>query len=148
MASTIPAFIAAYVAALQSPVGALSPAAIASDGQPMVDAHLDYIAVGYAENGPSVEAQQAAITLQNGRMEEYRLACQCGAANGDFDVVAVRARAFALFECAATVLTGDWDVSGTVTFAEIDTYTLTQLQTPEGVQAQIDFVVKVSITPV
>ena len=146
MASTIPAFIEAYAAALAAPVAALGAAA--HDGPPISDEHLDYVAVGYSENGNAAEAQQRAVTLQNGRQEEYLVACEACSLSGDNNMKAARARAMALFECASTVLTGDWTVGGKVTFAEVDTYSLQQIQTKDGAVCVVDFTVAVRITPV
>lgn len=148
MSSTIPAFIDAYLAALASPIAALSPGVALHDGPPMADEHLDYFAVGYSETGNAVDAQERVETLQNGRLEEYTVACQVVAMNGDNDMAAARTRAFAIRAVAATVLTGDWGVSGSVTFAEMDTAGVQQLQTDRGAVCVIDLTVKVSITPV
>ena len=147
MASTIPAFIDAYLAALAAPIAAMSPAVALHDGPPMGDEHLDYFAVGYSENGNAVEAQERATTLQNGRLEEYLVACQAVALSGDNDMRAARTRAFAIRATAAAVLTGDWDVSGSVTFAEMDTAGVQQLQTDRGAICVIDLAVAVRITP-
>lgn len=146
MASTIPAFIDAYLAQLASPIAALSAAL--HDGPPMADEHLDYFAVGYSETGNAVESQERAVTIRNGRLEEYTVACQAVALSGDNNMAAARTRAFAIRAAAATVLTGDWTVSGAVTFAGMDTAGVQQLQTDRGAVCVIDLVVKVEITPV
>lgn len=148
MASTIPTFIDAYLAQLATPIAALSPAVALHDGPPMSDEHLDYLAVGFSENGNAVEVQEQAVTIQNGRLEEYVVACQVVALNGDGNMAAARTRAFAIRAVAATVLASDWDVSGTVTFAEMDTAGIQQLQTDKGAVCVIDLTVAVRITPV
>lgn len=146
MASSVPAFVAAFVAALASPMAAAG--AKVHDGPPMTDLELDYCAVGYSgDGGAAVDGRQAAITLQYGRIDEFTVNCQIGAASGDGDAQAARARAFALFEVAAGVLAGDWTVDETVTFAELDTYALHIDQTTNAATAQIDFAVAVRITP-
>ncbi len=146
MASSVPAFIAAFVAALASPMAAAG--AKAHDGPPLTDLELDYCAVGYSgDTGTAVDGRQTASTLRNGRLDEYTVNCQIFAANGDMDIRAARARAFALFEVVAGVLTEDWTVDGTVTFAELDSYSLALEQTTNAATAQIDFAVAVRITP-
>lgn len=146
MASSVPAFIAAFVSALAAPMAAVG--AKAHDGPPMTDLELDYCAVGYSgDTGTAVDGRQTAVTLQNGRQDDYTVNCQIGTANGDMDIRAARARAFALFEVVATVLTGDWTVADTVTFAELDSYSLSMEQTTNAATAQIDFSVAVRITP-
>jgi len=120
----------------------------AHDGPPLTDLELDYCAVGYSgDGGVAVDGRQEAVTLRNGRLDEFTVNCQIFAANGDMDIRAARARAFALFEVVATVLSGDWTVAGTVTFAELDTYALSVDQTTNAATAQIDFAVAVRITP-
>lgn len=144
--TTIPAFIAAFVSALGTPITALG--AKAHDGPPLGDEHMNYVAVGYSEDtGAAVDAQQQAITLQNGREESYDVACQACALSGDNSMATARADALTLFAAAETVLRGDWDVSGTVTFAEISAYRLSQFQTDRGAVGVVDFTVSVRTTP-
>lgn len=144
--TTIPAFIAAFVSALGSPISALG--AKVHDGPPLGDEHMNYVAVGYSEDtGAAVDAQQQAITLQNGREESYDVACQACALSGDNSMATARAAALALFAAVETVLRGDWRVSNTVTFAEVGSYRLSQYQTDRGAVSVVDFAVAVRITP-
>lgn len=143
--STVPAFINALLTALAAPVAAVDGAL--HDGPPISDEHTDYVAVGYAENGPAVEASQQAETLRNGRTEEYTVVCQVVAASGDNDMKATRVRAFALFAVVETVLRADWTVTGATTFAEVASYSLTQIQSTDGAVAVIDFTLAVRIQP-
>lgn len=145
MASSVPAFIAAFVAALTDPMDEVDVKV--HTGQPLTDLELDYCAVGYASGGAAVDGRQTATTLRNGRLDEYTVNCQIATANGDADMQAAQVRAFDIFEVVATVLGGDWEVDGTVTFAELDTYSLTLEQTTNAAVAQIDFAVAVRITP-
>ena len=146
MASTnIPAFIAAYVSALSSPIAALN--AKAHDGQPMSDEHLAYVAVGYQESGASVEAEHRVETLARGQFEDFDVFCEAAAFDGGGSMATARAAALALFDASIAVLQSDWTVSGTVTQATSGPFTINQYQTKDGAVCVVDFAVSVRLTP-
>lgn len=140
--STIPAAIDGLITVLSAST-ALTGVLIL-DGPPGPNTPKDYVAVGYAEDGGSVQGQQAPAGLGNlRRSETYDISCQLSSWKGGKDLPSVRARAFELLAAVEDAIRAGATLNGAVIFADITTIAFDQYQTEQGPVATIDFAVTV-----
>ncbi len=144
-ASTVPAALAAIVAALRGWPG-LDGVRV-SDGPPVEDTGAqEAIAVGYS---PGEDTDAADLTaeragLAGGRDREvYPVECSLEVWNGDRDMPAARARAYELYAAVGEALAAGPTLGGTVMAVRLAGHRLRQSDTNGGMLARINFTVSV-----
>jgi len=144
--SSIPAAIDGCITLL-SASSALAGVHI-TDGQPTTDVPLDFVAIGYAdEGGDSITGRQDPQTLGNMRRSEiYSISCEISSWTGAATMKPVRDRAFYLMAAVETAIRADGTLAGSVAFADFGgSIAVAQVQTVQGAVVTIKFTIEVKI---
>lgn len=139
MASTVDSAITA-LCSLLSAAPALSGVSV-HDGPPMTAETPEWIAVGFSPGEPTaVELTYEWAQIGAQRHEEhYDILCSLVTNSGDEGMPARRARAIALRDAVAAVLTANPTLSGAVRIAHMSSAQLVQEETSQGASAGFTF---------
>lgn len=113
-------------------------------GPPMTE-FGDFICVGYADDGPAVDASSEWAALGQQKHEErYGLACLIRTASGDVDLSTRVTAAYALLATITTAIASEYTLGGTCRIAHVADHTLVPLQDNGGSEAILRFTVAVA----
>ncbi len=143
--SKVPPAMTALLAAFRA-----APALAAVDVRdgPVVtgSAALEAVLVGWNGQASDTLAASASVNPEvfgdADDRETFTIRCAALVLNGQNDMPAARARAYALLAACGAVVRGDRSIGGTVGDSHIGSHTLRQTQTPDGTVATAEFTVQ------
>lgn len=142
--SKVPAAMTALLAAFQA-APALAGADVRDGPVVTASAALEAVLVGWTGQPDDQLAADATVTPQvfgdADDREVFAIRCAALVLNGENDMAAARARAYALLAACGAVVRADRRLGGTVGDSHIGTHALRQRPTPDGIVATVTFTV-------
>ena len=142
--SKVPGAMTALLAAFQA-APALSGVDVRDGPVVIASAALEAVLVGWNGQSTDTLAADAAVNPEvfgdADDRELFTIRCAAMVLNGQNDLAAARARAYALLAACGAAIRADRRLSGTVGDSHLSSHTLRQTQTPDGTVATVAFTV-------
>ena len=142
--SQVPDAITALLAAFHA-APALTGVEVRDGPVVAASAALEAVLVGWNGQSSDTLAADAGVTPEvlgdADDREQFTIRCAAMVLNGQNDMAAARARAYALLAACGAVIRADRRLSGTVGDSHISSHSLRQVQTPDGTVATVTFTV-------
>ena len=140
--SQVPDAITALLAAFKA-APALAGVEVRDGPVVAASAALEAVLVGWNGQSTDTLAADAGVNPEvlgdADDREQFTIRCAAMVLNGQNDLPAARARAYALLAACGAVIRGDRRIGGTVGDSHISSHSLRQVQTPDGTVATVTF---------
>ena len=140
--SQVPDAITALLAAFTA-APALAGVEVRDGPVVAASAALEAVLVGWNGQSSDQLAADAGVTPEvlgdADDREQFTIRCAAMVLNGQNDMAAARARAYALLAACGAVIRADRRIGGTVGDSHIGSHSLRQVQTPDGTVATVTF---------